>query len=548
MDTRTRAYLRPLGHPGELRVGESLYRGTVHKVYADENFTPEHSPEAIFAVFDRVSGAFVGLVSGETAQRAATGAFGQLLSRPFSACCRPDESLRQAWTMLQQEPLGMLAVTDAQDAFQGVITRDSAVEALLERVSAAARRNRDTGTVPLSGMYEAARSLLQSLGRIEDEELLAQRGLRLLMTLLNARYGAISIADERGALQRFIHDGLSEAQAKRIAHPPEGKGLLGVVLREGEVLRLKEIRHDPRSAGFPPHHPAMTTLLAVPIAYRREIIGRLYLCDRLDGRPFSKDDEILARTFADQLALMTLGERQRQRAHAAQIETARLLAENRQLARRLLTAQEEERRYLARELHNELAQYITAMRTEAQRLILLAGNTAPVIQEGATALSSLCERTHDLAREVLRGLAPTLVYETGLADALRELVESYKRHHGRIRFRLVTAGRLESLDSQVAIAAYRVVQEALTNTVRHAAPTTVFVGVRRPTPQHGMLRISVRDNGCGFELKTVPNALGLIGMRERVQALDGELRVRSRPGGGTHIEARIPVTDPGEKP
>jgi len=145
----------------------------------------------------------------------------------------------------------------------------------------------------------------------------------------------------------------------------------------------------------------------------------------------------------------------------------------------------------------------------------------------------------------LRGLAPTLVYEAGLADALRELVGSYERRHGgRIRFRLVTAGRLENLDSQVAITAYRVVQEALTNTVRHASPTRVFIGVRR----RGILHVSVRDNGHGFNPQTVPYALGLIGMRERVQALNGELQVRSRPGGGTRIEADIPAVTPGEKP
>jgi signal transduction histidine kinase len=397
-------------------------------------------------------------------------------------------------------------------------------------------------SVKVAALYDASRSLLESLGHVEDEELLARHGLRLLMTLLNARYGAIGIVDRQGALQRFIYEGLSAAEAQRIAHLPEGKGLLGAVLTDGAALRIDDMSHDPRAVGFPPNHPPMKSLLAVPVAQGGDIVGRLYLCDRFDGRPFSKDDETLAGTFARQLALMVVAERHRQSAQRAQAETTRLLAENRQLASRLFAAQEEERRYLARELHDELAQYLTAMRTEAQRLILLTGTTdTSSIQEGALALATLCERTHDLTREVLRGLAPTLLYESGLADALRELVESFERHQPRIVFRLALAGNLQGLDNQTAVTAYRVIQEALANAVRHAAPTRVFVGVRRLATAEKTLRISVRDNGNGFDPAAVTRSVGLIGMRERVQALNGELHIRSRPGSGSYIEARLPA-------
>ncbi len=546
MDTRTGIYSDRSSDLGEPRVRDALYRGKVHKMYADEPFPPARGADTIFAVFDRASGVFTCLVPGDAALRDLAGTFGQSLPQSSNASCDPDDPLRQAWATLREEPLGMLPVVDARGVFQGIITRDSAVEALLDLTAASPRRNPAVGAAPSGAMHEAARSLLQTLGHIEDEELLARRGLRLLMTLLDAHYGAISIMDEHGTLRRFIHDGLSETQAKRIGHLPEGRGLLGVALIEGETLRVEDIRRDPRSAGFPPHHPAMTALLAVPIAHRGETVGRLYLCDRYDGLPFGKADEALARTFADQLALMTLSERHRQAMRDAQAETATLLAENRQLARRLLATQEEERRYLARELHNEVAQYLTAMRAEAQRLILLADTAFPIIREGAQALASLCERTHDLAHEVLRGLAPTLVYEAGLADALRELTSSFERHHPGIRFRLALAGDLENLPAQVAITAYRVVQEALTNAARHAEPTRLFVGVRRRDSSNGALRVSVRDNGRGFDPQATTNTVGLVGMRERVQALDGALKVSSRLDGGTRIEARIPVPGSGE--
>jgi signal transduction histidine kinase len=549
VDMNTRVQPDPLErpHPAMPRVREALYRGALRQVYTDDVFGPDHTREAVYVVLDRANGAYAGLVPGWVAPKNAPRTFAQLLARP--APCDPDTPLPQAWSALRQEAHGVLPVLDAQGAFLGVVTLDSVVATLFELLQIR-RRGERKPPLRFVEVYKAARSVLQSLGHVEDEELLARRGLRLLMTLLAARYGAIGIVDEHGAMQRFLHEGLSAEQALRIGPPPEGKGLLGVVLREGVSLRIDDLGSDPRAAGLPPHHPAMKTLLAVPAVYGEEIIGRLYLCERRDGKPFSEDDEALAQAFAGELALMVVSQRRQREAGRARTETSRLLEENRRLARRLFQTQEEERRILARELHDELAQYVTAMHAETQRLLRLHGGTEPAVRESIGAMTSLCEHMHDLTQAVLRGLAPTLVYEAGLAAALKDLAQSFAHHHGRIRCRLKLSGPLERLETPVAIAAYRVVQEALTNAARHSAASWVFLGVRRSAraPAAGVLRILVRDNGRGFDPAAVTNAVGLIGMRERIQALNGTLSICSRPGFGTRIEALIPAAATTEPP
>jgi signal transduction histidine kinase len=539
MPSRTYYYDSPDRRAGP-RARHALYRGPLAIVHGDDRTGSSDSHAAIYAVFDRPSDAFAGLLAGETLSPGTNATFAQLVPYPQPKRCDPETPLHEAWSRLRGEPLGMLPVLDAQGVFLGVLTRDSVVEALLE--DAVARRTPRASPARVRAVFKASRSLIQAIGHVQDEELLARRGLRLLMTLLDVRYGAIGIMDEHGGLQQFIYEGLDAAQAQRIGRLPEGKGLLGVVLREGTALRLDNIAADPRAAGFPPGHPVMRTLLAVPVAHRDQIIGRLYLCDRRDWQPFSEQDETLARAFAGELALLVANERHRREAHDAQAETARLLAENRLLARRLIASQEEERRHLARELHDELAQYVTAMRAEAQRLILLARGDDAAVHESALALASLCERTQDLAREVLRGLAPTLVYEAGLADALRELSQSFTRHHGSIRLRLALVGDLDGVPTPAALTAYRVVQEAITNAALHARASRVLAGVRRHArgrPQ--CLHVVVRDNGCGFDPAAVTAAVGIAGMRERVEALNGELHISSRAGAGTRVEAFIPA-------
>jgi diguanylate cyclase (GGDEF)-like protein/PAS domain S-box-containing protein len=143
---------------------------------------------------------------------------------------------------------------------------------------------------------------LQTRQSLDTDRL--QRGLEVLMTLAQARYGAIGLLDESGALKQFIHAGMTVEQAARIGDPPQGRGLLGIVIRENQSLRLDDIHQHPQSAGFPPHHPPMKSLLAAPISYDGRAHGRVYLSDKIDGEPFDAGDEQLAKAYADSLALV----------------------------------------------------------------------------------------------------------------------------------------------------------------------------------------------------------------------------------------------------
>lgn len=148
------------------------------------------------------------------------------------------------------------------------------------------------------------RSLLASLTKSPPESELLQSAIEALTKLIQVKYGAIGLLDKAGHLILFVHTGMSAEQVKRIGHPPEGRGLLGAVIRENAVLRLDDLAKDPGSAGFPPNHPQMKTLLAVPVSNQGQVYGRIYLCDRLDGAPFSDEDEKLMVSFASALSLV----------------------------------------------------------------------------------------------------------------------------------------------------------------------------------------------------------------------------------------------------
>lgn len=155
-----------------------------------------------------------------------------------------------------------------------------------------------------AGLLNITRALLATLTKSTVETNLLQTGIEALAQLIEVKYGAIGLLDERGNLVHFAHTGMSPEDVQRIGRLPQGKGLLGAVIRENAVLRLDDLTADPRSAGFPTDHPPMKTLLAVPVSSQGRVYGRVYLCDRLDGAPFSKEDEDLTVSFAGALSLV----------------------------------------------------------------------------------------------------------------------------------------------------------------------------------------------------------------------------------------------------
>ena len=194
----------------------------------------------------------------------------------------------------------------------------------------------DMSPTSLQDLHGATLHLLGMLsaGSNTEKEFL-QQGIQALAALLGTRYGAIAVRDEAGDLSQFVYTGITAEEAKRIGRLPEGHGLLGVALRENQGLRVDDIPKDSRAAGFPPHHAPMQNLLALPIAYREQVFGRVYLCEKNDGSVFNDNDERLLRHFAGIVALMLAQ-------HRGQTERARETGLLREISQALSAATGEE--------------------------------------------------------------------------------------------------------------------------------------------------------------------------------------------------------------
>jgi two-component system sensor histidine kinase UhpB len=217
------------------------------------------------------------------------------------------------------------------------------------------------------------------------------------------------------------------------------------------------------------------------------------------------------------------------------------ISRNHRLSQQLITLQEEERKSLARDLHDEFGQCLTAIHTDATVVLQQAESKYPEIRDSAAAISQLSRHLMDLVGGLLQRLRPGILDELGLAAAVQDLVETWQARHAKVACTLAIEDIPDSFDEAAEVTAYRLVQECLTNISRHAAASSVDIHAASEASegQRG-LRISVRDDGKGFEANHA-DGLGLPGMRERVEGLGGELLLETSPGRGTRISAWIPI-------
>ncbi len=535
------------------------------------------------------------------------------------------------------------------------------------------RRRAEVAGARMASLVDAGLSLSREL-RLDD---LLARIVQAAREVVGARYAALGVLDaDRTELVEFVTAGLDHAEREAIGDLPRGRGLLGALIRDARPLRLERISDDPRSVGFPANHPPMQSFLGVPVGFRGEVYGNLYLTDKVGG-PFTEEDEQIALTLASQAAvavdnvrrlelerrradelesvqevaravlttldvnsLLPLVARRARRLTGAQTvgvavgsgddlvfryahgvnaltlegthvqpemgavrselertlgvtaveacalelddaivgalvavgsrpfddDARRLLAtfsshvalalanaravgdklrrveeEARREAaaareraagesvRRAIEAQDAERARLARELHDEAGQALTAL---AVHLRALEGDVpeGPLRDRVAELRGQVGSATTAL-RELATRLRPSALQEGGLASAIQEQAERVRASAG-MQVDVDLRGLDADLPEDVQIALFRVVQEALTNVVRHSEATSVSIVA---TAQGSRVRLAVDDDGRGFDTSAPTERLGLAGIRERVELLGGELRVESSPGGGTAV-------------
>lgn len=506
--------------------------------------------------------------------------------------------------------------------------------------------------------------------------------------LTGARYAALGVLDPTSDnLERFVTSGIDAETRKAIGEPPRGRGILGALIHDPEILRLHDLHDDPRSVGFPPNHPPMKTFLGVPVRLRGVVYGNLYLTEKAGGADFDSEDEASVELLAAQAAVAIENARLYETATrwAAQLESmnevmnilvtefdldtllqlvadrlrelidARLVAISlpqgeglrmvavsgegaeeyaglelsarsksmrvlsrkrservdsilddpeveqeaarrlgarsalyvpllardqaigvvvahdklgselrftdadlrlaeifaaraavavelrqrvaRDALQRVVTAQELERRRLARELHDETGQALTS--------ILLGLRGLEEVKD-PEALRATVAEVRDLVRSTLQDvrrlaveLRPKALDDFGLVAALERLTENFAEQTGiSIEFAPNLPGDVR-LPAEVETALYRIVQESLTNVVKHARAGRVSIVLTR---KPNSVSIVVEDDGIGFEPgRETGDGIGLIGMQERVGLLGGRVALESRPGAGTTFVAEVPL-------
>jgi signal transduction histidine kinase len=320
---------------------------------------------------------------------------------------------------------------------------------------------------------------------------------------------------------------------EQLEFDPSDHPIVQGVLKTGAAVMIPDLRAHPGS-GLPADQSVAASWLGVPLFARGDVAGLFALSKREVGS-FNDGHLKLAEATSSQASVAVENAILFKQMEAA---TVRMRA----LSRRLVEAQESERRTLARELHDEAGQALASLRFGLQLLDREIGGGGDV--SGRTA--ELMERTDaviDSLHRLAADLRPASLDHLGLEAALRQYSRSAGSKFGiEVHFK-ARGMRGERFSTEVETALYRVVQEAMANVARHARATRADVLLLR---RGDRVTVMVEDNGVGFEADRVrqrQDRLGLLGVEERAEALGGTMTVESAPGAGTTIVVEVPIAD-----
>ena len=342
-----------------------------------------------------------------------------------------------------------------------------------------------------------------------------------LREILQARFVVILLRSGEDELRVEAVAGEAESSVAGLATSLSGTKA-GRVLERGRSERVDSVIEDPESDLELTRALGMLTALYVPMRLRNEIIGLIVVGDKLvPDRRFSSEDLRLAETFASRAAVAADQGRRIQR----------------DAFRRVVQAQEEERRRLARELHDETGQALASILLGLKSL-----EESKDVDGLKDSVEALRERVVETLRDVRRlavELRPAALDDFGLEPALERLVTGFAEQTG-IKVELESRLKDDRLPEEVETVLYRIVQEALTNIVKHAHAEWVSIVV---TQKPGAVGAIIEDDGRGFDPeRDVDGGIGLLGMRERVALLEGSLTIESSRDAGTTLVVEVPLS------
>jgi len=328
-----------------------------------------------------------------------------------------------------------------------------------------------------------------------------------------------------------------------VAGQPMGRVLMGFSLSlMDEAIHKSRIRGISIAAGEIVLTVIVTVLIGLGLTRR---LGILAAAAQEVGKgdysvkiPEEAADEVGRTASAFNYMVAEVSNRTQQ-LEAAESQSRTLLEENRNLVHTSLHVQEEERKYLARELHDELGQCITAIQADAESILDLSRDGDGRIKTSASAILDVSSRIYEVVHSMMQRLRPGILDDLGLVEALKDAIAAWQERNPNTPCRFNVSGDLENLGERINITVYRIVQECLTNISKHSQAENVTIALTRTADQ---LLLDIQDDGKGIDLSIPRSGLGLIGMRERVESLGGQFSLDSREGGGLSIMISVPLS------
>jgi len=384
----------------------------------------------------------------------------------------------------------------------------------------------------LAALSDVASTVSRSL----DLDLTLNTALDKVMALVKAEVGGILLYHERTqTLYHRTHRGMSQKFVERIGQLRLGESIPGMAARLRETIHSPDIANDPRIPRPLPELDEFGAFLSIPLVARDRLLGVMNLATR-DETGFSPEAISLVTSVSDQIAVAI---------ENAQLYEALQRKEQArgELLRKIMSVQEEERKRIARELHDEVSQSLTGSAFNAEAVLSRLPEGAEELRGSLEEIRDLAIRTLDEIHRVVYQLRPSLLDDLGLVAAVEWLADHYLEDSG-IKVLFETVGSERPLAAEAEIALFRIAQEAITNIVRHSGAESVSIAVEF---RDDSAAIHIEDDGQGFSLEEVTGAtethrgLGLLGMKERAELLEGYLRIEAQPGRGTRVYAEVPA-------